>query len=78
MGMRIFPQITLIAKKASTKSDQHHIPVQRSRTISSLSVIILLHLKTSDEFFWSVFSRILKYGPEKLQIWALFMQCFCW
>ena len=50
MGERIFPEITLIAKKASTKSDQHHIPVQRSRTISNLSVIILLHLKTSDEF----------------------------
>ena len=28
------------------------------------------------EFFWSVFSpNAGKYGPEKLRIWALFMQC---
>ena len=39
-----------IKKKASSKSDEHHIPVQRSTTISGLSVIISLYLKTLDDF----------------------------
>ena len=33
-----------------SKSDQHHILVQGSRTISGLSVTISLYLKTSDDF----------------------------
>ena len=39
LGMCIFPQIALFEKKASIKSDQHHIAVQKSRVISGLSVI---------------------------------------
>ena len=37
LGMHIFPKITSIAKKKSSESDQYHAPVQKSRTISSLS-----------------------------------------
>ena len=49
-GHAYFSQNCFDYKKASSKSDRHHIPVQRSATISGLSVIILLYLKSSDDF----------------------------
>ena len=49
-GHARFPLNCFDGKKASSKRDRHHIPVQRSTTISALSVIISLYLKTSDDF----------------------------
>ena len=49
-GQAHFPQNCSDCKKASSKIDRHHIPVQRSTTISGLSVIISLYWKTSDDF----------------------------
>ena len=41
--MDTFPKILLIAKKASIESDQHHIPVQRSRAVNGLTVVTYPH-----------------------------------
>ena len=49
-GHAHFPLNCFDGKKASSKRDRHHIPVQRSTTVSGLSVIISLYLKTSDDF----------------------------
>ena len=49
-GHARFPLNCFDGKKASSKRDRHHIPVQRSTTISALSVIISLYLKTSVTF----------------------------
>ena len=51
-------------KKTSSRSDQHHIPVQRSRTISGLLVIVSLYLKNSDDFHCVKSGRIGSFsGP---------------
>ena len=50
-GHAHFPQNCFDCKKASSKIDRHHIPVQRSTTISGLSVIISLYWNTSDDFY---------------------------
>ena len=39
LDMHICSKIVLIAKQVPIESDQHHVPVQRSRAINSLSVV---------------------------------------
>ena len=61
--MRIFLKIALIAKKTG-ESDLHHIPVERSKTIRSLSVVISLYLNAWDDFHCVKSGRIRSFsGP---------------
>ena len=69
IGYAHFSTNCFICKKASIKSDQHHVRVQRSRAISLLSLTPISYYLISLAI-WEDFGRMTVWDSEPVSMWA--------